>query len=285
MRPAVVRSRAQHVELVAAHRPDLACPKLAGARVPCEIRHVAMTVGVDLRVRVIVADERVVRGDSAVVPQAHHLADVAVELLRKNSHARVVGRKVRIVVVEREIDRAVRPECGAARYGSAHDPTVGDKNFPHVGEGRVLQASPRKRGSGHAVTALYVVEIDEAILGKLWMDEHRLQARRLQTGRRPTADGRTGKLAAAHDPHAVRKLGDQQSAVGQKRDVPRIREAFRHGLEPDTHQIAGRTLALRLPVRRAELRQVGVEDERTGGAGGGAARGGRTRLGLLSSRR
>src|SRR5438552_2543258 len=65
--PPVVLARLDAIQLVAAARPELRGPDLAGHRMQRQAGRVAMTERVDLRSKACLADERVVLRDGAVV--------------------------------------------------------------------------------------------------------------------------------------------------------------------------------------------------------------------------
>ncbi len=96
-----------------------------------------MTVREYLSIRPFLTDERIVLWDAAVVANAHDLAEVGRDVLRQHAHAALVGRKARVVIVERQIDHAVGPELGAARDRTADVPTVDDEDVVDVCECRV----------------------------------------------------------------------------------------------------------------------------------------------------
>src|SRR5690606_1089622 len=68
--PAVVAAGPDEVELVAAARPLLVLPELAGFRMDGEALRVAVAVAPDLGQRALAVHERVVRGDAAILVQA-----------------------------------------------------------------------------------------------------------------------------------------------------------------------------------------------------------------------
>ena len=81
-RPAVVRARLQDVDFVAAVRPVLVQPHLAGARMHRQAERAAMAERVDLGPGIGgLADERIVFRHAAVVVQPQHLPAEAVQPL------------------------------------------------------------------------------------------------------------------------------------------------------------------------------------------------------------
>ena len=82
-RPTVVAPRLRDVELVAAHRAELGLPQLAARWVDGGALRVAMAVGPDLRPRILLTDEGVVVGDRSVRIDAHDLAEIVGEILRR----------------------------------------------------------------------------------------------------------------------------------------------------------------------------------------------------------
>ena len=113
-----------------------------------------MPVGVDLRLRARLADERIVRRHGAVVAQTQRLADVVVERLRLHAQA-VVIRSVRtellrvaadaIAIADRDVEVLVLAEEDAAGEVAAGLPRVGDEDLLHVAEHVALEEAARDR--------------------------------------------------------------------------------------------------------------------------------------------
>ena len=169
---------------------------------PGEPLRVAVAVGVDLGFRVLAADERIVRGRSAVVAQAQNLADVAAEILREHSVARIVRNVAGVAVADRQIEHPVRPDLGAAGR-SARAPRVGDENIRDVAERIAVEPAARERDRRVAAVALFHVrEIEQTITFEVRVQDDRVQAARAQRIGGP-AGNRVGiELAAAHDAQA-----------------------------------------------------------------------------------
>ena len=120
---------------------------------PGEVRHVAVPVRETPAVRILTSDERIVGRNAAIVADAQDLADVAVQVLREDRHARVVRGVVPDVIVERQIDHAVRPERSAARDRPALNPGVGLEDLLHVDERRAVEPRPCERERRHRLRA------------------------------------------------------------------------------------------------------------------------------------
>ncbi len=263
---------------------------------PGEVGRVAVAVREDLRVRVVAADERVVGRNAAVVADAQDLADVAVQTLRGDPHARVVGRVVPVVIVQRQVDHAVRTECGAACHRPALHPAVRFEDLLNLDQRRAVEPRACECEGGHRLGAILdVVQIHEAVRSELRMHDDRLQRRGVEARCGPTCKRLGHERAAAHQAHAAglrrdcclrrdwrggvrrraraaHQLGDQEVAVRCERDVARAREPLGYGDEAHAEQLAGRALALRLAVRRARARHPGVEHERAARAPRAAVR-------------
>src|SRR5512144_2331348 len=82
-RPSVILPGLRNVELVPAHGAEFGLPQLAGLRVNRGTLWIAVAVGPDLRTRVVAADERIVFGHRAVWVDAHDLAEIVAEVLRR----------------------------------------------------------------------------------------------------------------------------------------------------------------------------------------------------------
>ena len=160
----------------------------------------------------------------------------------------VVAIAERHVQQARSVERepgAVAPERGTARLiGAGSAPVrVGDEDVLAVGERRAA-VPPRAvhggRGVARAFTRLRVGEVDQPVLRELRMQRHVQHA--AEAGgehRRQRADRRRIEDAVPDCPQAARALGDEDGAVRQKRDAPRMIEAFRQ----HRHVEAGRAHA------------------------------------------
>src|SRR6202795_4173023 len=79
--PAVIRTRGGNVELIAAHRAELALPKLAGFGVNGDALGIAVAVGPDLGLGVYLPDKGIVLRHGAVGIDAHDLAEMIGKVL------------------------------------------------------------------------------------------------------------------------------------------------------------------------------------------------------------
>src|SRR5262249_47994086 len=106
-RPPVVVTRPEDIDLVAAHRPNLSLPELAGLRMNRQAVAVAVPVGEDLRPRAGPADERIVRRNAPIVTDPKCLAVVGIEALCPHPQAVVFGAVAAqaITVANRDIQR------------------------------------------------------------------------------------------------------------------------------------------------------------------------------------
>src|SRR5262249_30760573 len=162
--PAIIPAREQHVELVAAERPNLTRPQGSGLRMPRETKDIAMTVGVDFRLRTGAADEWIVRRNAAIVAQPQHLADVTAEILGTHSETPIVADDVSVAVADSYIHHAVGAELAAACNRTARFPGVGYENVAQIGECRAVEAPPREGQRGALLAFFLVRKIDKAVL-------------------------------------------------------------------------------------------------------------------------
>src|SRR5262245_60290556 len=100
-RPSVILAGLRNVELIASHGTKFGLPQLAGLRVNRAPLRIAMTVGPDLRTRVLAADERIVLGHRTVGIDAHDLAEIV---------GKILGRGEGEALAKRDEQRAVRRE-------------------------------------------------------------------------------------------------------------------------------------------------------------------------------
>ena len=116
-RPAIVLARLDAIQLVAALRPVLVGPQIAGLRMNRQALHVAMAVAPDFRPRAGAGHERIVRRHAAVVVQADDLAVMVGEVLRRmrfevafRRHLPIAERQEQeAVLVERDLAAVVVP--------------------------------------------------------------------------------------------------------------------------------------------------------------------------------
>ena len=145
---------------------------------------VAMTVGVDLRLRAGLADERIVRRHRAVVAQAQRFADVVVERLRLHAQA-VVIRSVRtellrvaadaIAIADRDVEVLVLAEEDAAGEVAAGLPGVGDEDLLNVAEHVALEEAARDGQRRPFLAGLRVRDVDEMVLREVGMHGDEVQ--------------------------------------------------------------------------------------------------------------
>src|SRR5688572_7740704 len=111
--PPVVAARDQPIQLVTAHRADLGGPHLARVRMPREPLQVAVAIGIDLRLRASLADERIIRGRGAALGEPQHLTGVVVELLGLDPIAIVIAAVPAVADADRQVQHAVGAELRA----------------------------------------------------------------------------------------------------------------------------------------------------------------------------
>src|SRR4029077_14672383 len=75
-RPAIVLAGLWNIHLVAAFRPELALPKLAGHGMDRRALRVPVPIGPDLRPRTLLTHERIILRHRAVGIDAHDLAEI-----------------------------------------------------------------------------------------------------------------------------------------------------------------------------------------------------------------
>src|SRR5713101_6207402 len=131
-RPAIVTTRTDDVDFVAAIRAILVLPDVAGARLNGETQRVPVAEGIHFRFVAGASDERVVARHCAVVAQPQHFARVAVRILCAIA-ASPAGRHEK---------GAVETERDAGRSAGAG---TGDENVAHVGQRAAVETSPRQR--------------------------------------------------------------------------------------------------------------------------------------------
>src|SRR5204863_8062430 len=167
-RPAVVLSLLDQIQLVAPTRAVLDLPEVS-LRVEREPLWIAVAARPDLRLRVGLADERIVLWYRAVRTDADHLAEMSIEPLRVGAHRRVRP------FAERRVQHPVRPERDARAevlpaVVRRHDPE--DHLHPvHLGPvGR--QRAARDGGAVAAVPRLGEGPEDRAVLSERRAERH-----------------------------------------------------------------------------------------------------------------
>ena len=225
-RPAIIQSRANEVQLVAALRAVLVRPHLTGLGMNREALDVAVTVTPRFGKRAGLLHERIVGGHPAIVMQADHLAVVIGEVLRRMLLEIAFGRH--LAIAEREEHIAVLVERDlAAKVAAAFRHRLEqllDVGQPIVLEARADQRRRRRNGvfraRGRRITNLLRVgDVEQPVGGEVWMHRHFQQATlaRLDHRRHPL-DWIRQQLAVAHDAQAAGPLGDQRVAAGQECD-------------------------------------------------------------------
>src|SRR5690606_14513527 len=82
-RPAVILAGLRNIDLVAAARAVFDGPELAALRMDRGALRIAVPVRPDFRPHAFLADERIALGHRAVRRDAHHLAEMTGEILRR----------------------------------------------------------------------------------------------------------------------------------------------------------------------------------------------------------
>ena len=273
-RPAVVGAGAGDIDLVAALRPMLADPQLAGRGMQRSPLGIAVAIAPDAR-QGTGAQGRVVGREGAVALQAHHLAE---------GLGQVLGRAAELALTEGHEQGLVAGEHQARTVmAAAADLGPLAEDHRHVLQGIADQPAARHRradAAGLGAAARFGIgQIDPGAAGEIGVQRHIEQAA-LAAGidGRHAADG--GQCAAAvgiaaHQGAGL--LGDQQAAIGQL------------GQAPGTGQIAaqGAQLGRRRRCRRGRRRRrcgpgLGAATTTAGGQHQGKHKGGtQTREGAL----
>ena len=209
---------------------------------------VAMTVGVDLRLRARLADERIVRRHRAVVAQTQRLADVVVERLRLHAQA-VVIRSVRtellrvaadaIAIADRDVEGLVLAEEHAAGEVAAGFPRVGDEDLLHVAEHVALEEPARDRQRRALLAGLRIRDVDEPVLREVGMDGDEVQRVVALSGGAaccPAAEPRCRRRphrlrrqhAVADDAQRAASLGHQDRVRIGEGEAPRVEQSRGH---------------------------------------------------------
>ena len=106
--------------------------------------HVAMSVGIDLRLRSFAPDKRIVRWRTPIVSKSQHLSDVGVEILGEDARAVVISKDQAVTIADRQIHHAIRPERRSSGRSSSA-PRVGHENLFDVGQRRAVEARACQR--------------------------------------------------------------------------------------------------------------------------------------------
>ena len=232
--------------------------------------------GIHLGLRARLSRKRVIRRNASVVSDAEDLAALVAGVLRE----------VRILLVaagRRHVEHAVFAERDARRAGRVEDEDVFD-----VGECLAVEARARDGDRAALVVERFrVPEIQEFVLGKLWMerDVHVAVHGTRQSGLTGevacrSAGYRLGiEHAVAHHAQLTGAFGDEHRAVGCERDRPREFQCLRHHHDADALTLAGvelHRLVRQRPVGEASRcdRDASLERHRLLAGADGQAHGG-----------
>ena len=234
--PPVVLPRLDHVHLVPALHGVLGRQGGERLRVQGQPLVVPVPQREDLRQVALPADERVVVGHRAVVPQPQHLAGVA---------ARVLGERLGRVGAEGAADGQVQRAVGREPHaGPRRRPPerLGHEHVLDIAQGHAVEPPPDE-GDGRLVVRQRpgVAEVDEPVLVEVRMERHVHQAGEASgEHRRHPGDGLGVEHPVADHPERPEiALGDEDAPVGQERHAPRTRQPFRHHHHPDLRDRMG----------------------------------------------
>ena len=145
----------------------LGFPQTARARVIDKSLRIARTVSPDGWHGPFATDERIVRGNAAVVVQAVDLARHAGEALREIVG---IGRSAAIADGKKEVAASVESHP-AAKVRTGAGRLIGRRIEDHfqIGETVILQLAPRDRGEGAFADRLRVSEVDPTVLRVIGM--------------------------------------------------------------------------------------------------------------------
>ena len=241
-RPAIVATRLEDLDLVAADRPELGVKDLPGGRMHRDAVVVAMTDGEDFRPAPRFADEWIVGRHGAVIFQAQHLAENRIRRLR--------GRQAGSAS-DRDVDQPVVGE-DQARTPRRH--RIAGVELLYVRQpGALVAATSERQRPGVALERLVVGEVDQAVLGELRVQRHvehpgwPTQVHLRQAGQRYRIQlvlpNRKHLAGGAH--------AHQNVAIGQRQEGPRARDAM--GDHRDLDLLIGRLVhaAARLTTETA----------------------------------
>ena len=202
-----------------------------------EPQRVAVADRIDLRLVSGTADERVVGRHGAVVIQAQHFARIAVRILRAAAVPAARRRHIELAVASPRDPR----RAADARAAAEDVREIGDRGAVEAA------ASHRQRRLSLGADRLQVREVDEAVGGKLRMEQHVQQPRSaLDAHGGDAGNGLWIEHAVADDPEAPFFLRDEQ--------------AFRPAETPGSTDSPGRAR----PARRgsASLRRCRIQSPR-----------------------
>src|SRR5712691_1022809 len=227
-RPAVVLAGLQDVDLVAAARSVLVLPDLVGRGMAGEALRVAMSVTPDFGLGARLADERIVGRHRAVGPDADDLAEMVGEVLCLVTEAEMVAHRQEQVVVGGLHDAAAKMLAARERAFLVEDRL--DVVEPR--RAFIDQTRARERRAGAAVDRFGIAKIDDLVLRIAAIEHDVVQAALTGCEDFGHAGERRRQLAVlADDTQATGPLGDQQAAVRQEGERPRIDQAAREGLD------------------------------------------------------
>jgi len=145
------------------------CPQHAAGRLQRRTLHVAMAVAPDLGQGTGRVDEGVVRRDLAIGFDAHHLPEVAAEVLRLVAPALALAQRDEEPPVAREHE---------ARAEVFRAVDLGLLAEDHLQPGQLVAFQPRARhrGAVAALAGLAVAQVDQLVLGELRVERNIQQA-------------------------------------------------------------------------------------------------------------
>ncbi len=175
--------------------------------------HVAVSVGIDLRLESRAADERIVRRHGPVVFQPQNFASMNRGVLRACAIVPLAdGHVQHPVAAEHEL----RPEVGAAGV-----PVVRDEDVAHVRQRFAVEASARQRGGRGPLAGFRVGQVQELVFSEAWMGQHFQQpALSIRKHLRHARNRQRIERAVADDAKASGLFGDEHVAVRQERNAP-----------------------------------------------------------------
>lgn len=230
-RPAVVLTGAHHIELVAALRPMLMGPQLAGRRVQGGALDVAVAQGPLLGQCPRLLHKGVVGGHPTVVVQANHRAGMVVPFLRAMAVAPVTqGQVEHPRLVEHNAPTKVLHRAGFGLHA---------EQDLHLGHAHAHEFAARQRSAPTASAGRAVGPVNPAVLRILRMQHHIEQASLAlcRDGGQPLDGLGFGPKVGAQQAHAPGPFGDQHPAIGQEGDRPGILEAAGEGHHPKREQL------------------------------------------------
>src|SRR5690606_2077924 len=188
-RPAIVQRWANEIDFVAAARPMLGGPELAGDRMHGETLRVAMAVAPDRGHRTGSADERIVWRNRAVVAQTMNLPVGRAEILRERFLTPVADAEEQIFAREDEPRAEVMPNLRVdIRWGAINGLLVAPDEPVETAADDARHCAV---GSGIGIR-----EIDPAVFGELRVCLHGVQTALAPVPHSWRAFDRTESLAA-----------------------------------------------------------------------------------------